>query len=119
MFSNTFKSSDYKNELDRLISKSQGTAYEATLKRFVQSKYKELENSKIKEENEIEQHENLHKFNANRNYEQNSYIDYEANDNLSYSSSVSYCQSRKEKDKIEWLDEMSKPNERHTWKVKK
>lgn len=40
--SNTSKSIDYKKELSKLLTKSRGTAYETTLKRFVETKLREI-----------------------------------------------------------------------------
>ncbi len=97
------QSSDYKKELAKLLTKSRGTAYEKTLKRFVQNKYKEMQED---EDNKV--------FELNRT----------TNSLLNLSTSKYDTQQRASVfdnsvlvERESRLEEMAKPTERNKYKV--
>lgn len=97
------QSSDYKKELAKLLTKSRGTAYEKTLKRFVESKYKEMQ-----EDEENRAFELSRSTNSLLNLSTSKY-DTQQRASVFDSSVLTERESR--------MKEMAKPMERNKYKV--
>jgi len=105
-FSYTGASIDYEHELNKLLAKSKGTAYEEALKRFVENKLLEQRQQLLLGER--------HKSESTRLYEQELRVVAKAEEEKAKERKQEQHKARMP----EWLDEMAKPKERLVWKGK-
>lgn len=105
---------EYKRELSKLLTKSKGTAYENTLKKFVQAKYKEI----LRDETERSQ--SAHSTAPRVNLASLSFSRYDSIAKSPPTSSSIFqneLKRMKQIDSLERLEKLSKPLEKNIYKV--
>ena len=93
---------DYRKELTKLLSKSKGTPYEATLRRFIETKLRDMNNEDVERPGIVTA--GLASLNISKYDSPNRQSPFDNNPLF------------KTKDES-WLEVMSQPNPRHVWKV--